>query len=56
MEINKIYLEDCQETIKKMPNDFLDLTITSPPYNVDLGNNKLNKNPYRTSLSSGLLY
>ena len=46
MEINKIYLEDCQETIKKMPNDFLDLTITSPPYNVDLGNNKFNKNPY----------
>jgi site-specific DNA-methyltransferase (adenine-specific) len=24
----------------------LDLTITSPPYNVDLGNNKYNKNPY----------
>ncbi|MFK5282338.1 DNA methyltransferase, partial [Lacticaseibacillus paracasei] len=32
MEINKIYGEDCQETMGKMPNDFIDLTITSPPY------------------------
>lgn len=31
-EINKIYQEDCIETMKKMPSDFIDLTITSPPY------------------------
>lgn len=30
----------------RIENDSIDLTITSPPYNVDLGNNKLNKNPY----------
>lgn len=32
MEINKIYNEDCLITMGKMSNDFLDLTITSPPY------------------------
>lgn len=29
-----------------MEDNFLDLTVTSPPYNVDLGNNRYNKNPY----------
>lgn len=33
MEINKIYNEDCLETLKKMPDSFLDLIVTSPPYN-----------------------
>jgi site-specific DNA-methyltransferase (adenine-specific) len=33
MEINKIYNEDCIETLKKMPDNFLDLIVTSPPYN-----------------------
>lgn len=32
MELNKIYNEDCLETMKRMPNDFVDLTVTSPPY------------------------
>lgn len=32
MEINKIYGEDCRKTMGQMPNDFIDLTITSPPY------------------------
>lgn len=32
MEINKIYQEPCLETLRKMPNDFLDCVITSPPY------------------------
>lgn len=30
--INKIHNESCLETLKKMPNDFLDCVITSPPY------------------------
>lgn len=30
--LNEIYNEDCLETMAKMPNDFIDLTITSPPY------------------------
>ena len=32
MEINKIYNEDNLKTMAKMPNDFIDLIITSPPY------------------------
>lgn len=32
MEINKIYNEPCLDTLKKMPNEFLDCVITSPPY------------------------
>lgn len=32
MEINKIYCESCVETMKRMPSDFVDLTVTSPPY------------------------
>lgn len=34
MEINKIYNEDNIETLSKMPNKYLDLIITSPPYNI----------------------
>lgn len=32
MELNKIYNENCLDTLAKMPDDFLDLTVTSPPY------------------------
>ena len=32
MEVNKIYNENCLDTMAKMPNGFIDLTITSPPY------------------------
>ena len=43
---NKLFHEDNLLTLGRMPDDYLDLTITSPPYNVDLGNNKYNKNSY----------
>tara|TARA_R110001599_G_scaffold352210_1_gene586302 strand:- start:711 stop:1418 length:708 start_codon:yes stop_codon:yes gene_type:complete len=33
MKINKIYNEDCFETMKRMEDNFIDITITSPPYN-----------------------
>ena len=32
MEYNKLYNEDCLKTMSRMPNDFVDLTVTSPPY------------------------
>ena len=32
MELNKIYNEDCSKTMKRMPDNFVDLTVTSPPY------------------------
>lgn len=32
MELNKIYNEDCLDTMRRMPDNFVDLTVTSPPY------------------------
>lgn len=32
METNKIYQESCLDTLKKMPDNFIDCVITSPPY------------------------
>ena len=32
MEINKIYCENCLDTMARMPDGFIDLTVTSPPY------------------------
>ena len=34
MEVNKIYNENCLDTMNRMPDNFIDLTITSPPYNL----------------------
>lgn len=32
MEINKIYNENCLKTMERMEEGFIDLTVTSPPY------------------------
>ncbi len=32
MEVNKIYNENCLDTMARMPDNFVDLTVTSPPY------------------------
>ena len=32
MEINKIYNENCLDTMKRMLDNFIDLIVTSPPY------------------------
>jgi DNA modification methylase len=32
MELNRIYNENCLETMARMPDGFIDLTVTSPPY------------------------
>lgn len=32
IEINKNYNEDCLQTMKRMPDNFIHLTVTSPPY------------------------
>jgi len=32
VEINKCYNENCLDTMAKMPDGFIDLTVTSPPY------------------------
>ena len=35
MEINKIYNENCKETLNKLENKSIDGIITSPPYNIN---------------------
>lgn len=35
-EINKIYPKDCLEVMRKIPSNFVDLIVTSPPYNFGL--------------------
>ena len=32
MELNRIYNENCLDTMARMPDNFIDLTVTSPPY------------------------
>ena len=39
---------DCYEYVKNICDNTVDLVVTSPPYNVDLGNNKYNKNKYNS--------
>ena len=34
IQLNKIYNENCLDTLGKMPNKFVDLVVTSPPYNM----------------------
>jgi site-specific DNA-methyltransferase (adenine-specific) len=36
METNKIYNENCLETLKRLQNDSINHCITSPPYNMNL--------------------
>lgn len=35
IELNTIYNEDCLETMKRMPDGFVDLVLTDPPYGMD---------------------
>lgn len=37
---------ECENVISSMPDNYVDLVVTSPPYNVDLGKNKFNKHGY----------
>lgn len=42
MEINRTYNENCLDTMSKMPDNFIDLTVTSPPYdNIRSYNNNI---------------
>lgn len=44
--INEVLCDDCINIPEYLPEKSIDLIITSPPYNIDLGNNKYNKRPY----------
>jgi len=32
VDINKIYNENCLNTLKRMPDNYIDMVLTSPPY------------------------
>lgn len=44
--MNEILNMDCMEGLLQIEDNAVDLIVTSPPYNLDLGNNKYNKTPY----------
>ncbi len=61
-EIDKIYNEDCLVTMNRMPDDFIDFVITSPPYD-DIRNyngfqfefNKIAQQLYRVMKKGGVV-
>ena len=62
MELNKIYNENCVETMSKIPDQYIDLTITSPPYdNLRIYNGytfdfeQIAKELYRVTKQNGVL-
>ena len=32
IELNKLYNEDCMKNMSRVDDNFIDLTVTSPPY------------------------
>jgi DNA modification methylase len=52
METNKIYLGDCYELIKQIPDKSVDLIVTDPPYEIECegSNNNLG-----VSMKSGMI-
>ena len=32
LKLNQVYNENCLDTMNKMSDNFIDLTVTSPPY------------------------
>jgi site-specific DNA-methyltransferase (adenine-specific) len=60
--INKIHNENCLDTMAKMPDNFIDATITSPPYDnlrdyngYDFNFNKIAQELYRVTKDDGIL-
>lgn len=44
--VNNVHLGKWEEVLPKIPDNSIDMIITSPPYNVNLGKNKLKKDAY----------
>jgi len=44
--LNVVINDDFRNADKYIEDGSIDLVVTSPPYNIDLGNNKYNKSPY----------
>jgi site-specific DNA-methyltransferase (adenine-specific) len=43
---NTIICDECENVIPNLPDDSVDMIVTSPPYNVNLGKNKYNSHEY----------
>ena len=60
LELNKIYCESNLETMSKMPDNFVDVVITSPPYNlgsrINGGFEKKEYSEYKDNLSKQEYY
>ena len=50
MDKNIIYNEDCLQTISRLPENSVDVILTSPPYNTSRSTSKSNKYSYRYDL------
>lgn len=46
LKLNQIYRGDCRRIIPIIDDQSIDMVICSPPYNVNLGDNRYHKNPY----------
>ncbi len=44
IEINKVYGDDCLKAMPKVPDNFVDLVITDPPFNIGKKYNSYNDN------------
>jgi DNA modification methylase len=53
MQLDKIYNDDCLNIMAQMPDDYCDLTVTSPPYNFNAGSGLGTKynNTFKDNLS-----
>jgi site-specific DNA-methyltransferase (adenine-specific) len=49
VELNKIYHGDCLQGMKNIPNNYIDLLLTDPPYGVD----NSNKNKFLNNIDKG---
>ena len=52
MEINKIYNEDCLTTMSKMNDDFVDMIVTSPPYNIIRSSSEISYDVYKDAMKN----
>lgn len=58
--INKVFCEDCLETMKRMPDKSIDLVLTDPPYGIGISSNpirqKHTKKEWDTNIPMELIF
>jgi DNA modification methylase len=48
--INQIHNQDCIEFMKTLPNEFIDLTVTDPPYLINYSSFRTNSKVLKTMI------